>query len=516
MRAIAFCACMWLYRCVTSSCSYGLSLSRDIIPAGQCMKYTSQNYSYMLFCDEFWMKTITWKSNSDCSGQNDTVIGKKTALQSTCTDTFNKDCQILYVDRYEDNFEHHYDGYDYWGDYFGNCSVKKDGPILMQLPYIVNQCLPAPTINTSQIWFYDGSNLRLYTWKNTNCFGYPYEEWLLTCDGYTIDWDSHYPQIQPEKFRTSWIDYLFLPGSIIICTLFFFIMCYLIYRCFRNFREKQQYKALQYKLQNPLVAVIGIAEYDNLPGNNEHLEQLNGVTMDTTELITLWESVYGYDTYCFNNNKMHNKYKCSKKEFNTFFDDIVNKLQNTDEYDGFILCLSCHGGEDMITSSDRQSIYIMDIIRRIHVVTEKRNIPTILIIDACRGDRQIRITESVKSKLKIEIHSKNKNLLNPDFIRSESIENSVLMKYVNFLILWSTTEGAVAQQIEDGSYFTKSLCVILRKSKSIRRDLKKLLQAEINKELMKRSGNSQLSELQSSVVGGICLDKPYDKNKCCF
>eukprot|EP01084_Bolivina_argentea_P043079 79403_1 len=143
---------------------------------------------------------------------------------------------------------------------------------------------------------------------------------------------------------------------------------------------------------NPLVVIISIGDYDNDENNIEN----NDVELDTLIDLPVQKDVENlkelFETL---------KYKCIPKkiklhwtqqeilsfikesEKQLFVDSECNELQ----HDGLIVCISCHGIEDHIITSDyctinKTAIHRMYSLRH----PNSREIPRIFLFDSCAGN----------------------------------------------------------------------------------------------------------------------------------
>ena len=148
-----------------------------------------------------------------------------------------------------------------------------------------------------------------------------------------------------------------------------------------------------YIINNPLVAVIGIGEYDGLPN-------LVGINKDYENLIYTFHKMYKHNIlYCNNNNKIKDiksfdqsgksnyKIRWTSDEIDLFLEKAKNKLK-TKEYDAFLLFISSHGdSEGTLYDSDCEEYQVSSILNRFNGENciEMAFKPKLIFLDACRG-----------------------------------------------------------------------------------------------------------------------------------
>ena len=151
------------------------------------------------------------------------------------------------------------------------------------------------------------------------------------------------------------------------------------------------------QIKNGLIVSIGIGEYDPKPQDSEvngFLKNL-AVSSDVENMRKFAEFL----NYSFLTEE--NKFSWTQNEVmeymdknvgGQFFDDSGNA-----KYDGLIVCVSSHGLNDCIISSDWKMIKRTAIHRCIsEIYPQIRDIPRIFLFDACDGDRDRRSTAGLE------------------------------------------------------------------------------------------------------------------------
>eukprot|EP01084_Bolivina_argentea_P209655 357077_1 len=209
----------------------------------------------------------------------------------------------------------------------------------------------------------------------------------------TFHFDSEYETL------TDGFEPLFIIGVIGISSLIIIFICLcVIIRCILPKNDRQDYQQINNgeHISNALAVVITIAHYDhsyNVTNINPDPELENAflqdipVEKDSESLKKLFD-VLNYTVI-----PCKNKFNWTEKEIITYLkEDVVKELFSDDnnlKYDGLIVCLSCHGEENKIITSDYCAIE-KSVIHRIISINKPmvREIPRIFIYDSCEGSSE--------------------------------------------------------------------------------------------------------------------------------
>lgn len=142
-------------------------------------------------------------------------------------------------------------------------------------------------------------------------------------------------------------------------------------------------------IRNGLAVIICIANYDDHP----QVTDLVGINMDYFNLSNLFRDL---NFTIIPKNRDRSLYWTEKELKSLLVDEIREALLNGKEevqYDGLIVCISCHGMENAVITSDLRKIDTNDLHRAVsHFDPQIRKIPRIFIIDACSGNRTRRVS----------------------------------------------------------------------------------------------------------------------------
>lgn len=147
----------------------------------------------------------------------------------------------------------------------------------------------------------------------------------------------------------------------------------------RNVRE--------HTVRNVLAVIICIGEYEDDPA----VSGLHGIKKDYANLM----QHFNYLNYRVMRGSQKNPYWWTEDDIISFLvNDVVDALfEGTDrvQYDALIVCISCHGLENTVITSDLRKIEKQLLHRAVsHYRPKVRNIPRIFIIDACDGPKVYR------------------------------------------------------------------------------------------------------------------------------
>ncbi len=191
--------------------------------------------------------------------------------------------------------------------------------------------------------------------------------------------------------------------TIIICGLIYYFKCYKV--------EKNSVY-----INNALVILIGIGEYDEKPTNDEvnaYLKDLDGIDHDIENMVYIFHEELNYDIYPLeylnvNNNKDYApKLYWTEKELHEFLVDRAKYLEeniyDNKKYDGLIVIISAHGIQGNICSSDYKpfsKLAIHRIFSSPH--PNSREIPRVFIFDCCSGNNEQEAESDSDSKTEEE------------------------------------------------------------------------------------------------------------------
>eukprot|EP01084_Bolivina_argentea_P231313 390110_1 len=153
-------------------------------------------------------------------------------------------------------------------------------------------------------------------------------------------------------------------------------------------------KSSDVETKNALVVLLAISEYE------APFSRLVGVKYDSIANRRFWSSL-GYKIFpSREDTRWYGKMYWTKTEIMQYFDNIIDTKLLDDTvnrklltaFDGIIVIISCHGGQnDVIYSSDKQPVSLHDIYNQfgagpyIKNNQQLKSIAKIFIVDACRG-----------------------------------------------------------------------------------------------------------------------------------
>ena len=261
-----------------------------------------------------------------------------------------------------------------------------------------------------------------------------------------------------------------------------------------NFKNDQNQNKSPYKMTNPLIAMIGISEYDrNVLPNREC------VVNDYKNVQHAFYVQRGYSVVYFNktNQLIHKKglkisthtkmqrNVTSRKEIKLRWTDndvldynnqvhliLENKKYN---YDGLIYFVSCHGDTDsVIYDSEGEKIPLIVIFEKFNNQNchQLRNKPKIYFIEACRGNQRTKrlansLFETVESQV-VTIESNN-NMYK--YSGNQSNVNAVFTKYNYNREIYANTEGfGIVDPDSKGAYMTRSITMAIANNEIFKKD----------------------------------------------
>ena len=196
-----------------------------------------------------------------------------------------------------------------------------------------------------------------------------------------------------------------------------------------------------YTMTNPLIAMIGISEYDR-----DVFPNLDCVVDDYKNVQHAFHCVREYSFVYFNKRnqirhkkgKLHKniisskeiKLRWNENEILNFNDQLHKILQNkTYNYDGLIYFIACHGdkGSVIYDSSGNKVplIIIFDKFNNQNCI-QLRNKPKIYFIEACRGDQRTKRFENSLFDSTVDLDGiDNGNIANDSTQNENATDNSV-------------------------------------------------------------------------------------------
>eukprot|EP01084_Bolivina_argentea_P306199 529071_1 len=234
-----------------------------------------------------------------------------------------------------------------------------------------------------------------------------------------------------EQYETAVIALMILCMLMILITII--LPCVYLYK-------KQQSDVL---ISNVLVTVIGIGDYQNdiySPELNDEQFITLPVELDVRNLQNFSEQMKYQFMTRVNNGIIKTNWNATEI-IQYLQNDVCNELFDENDqikYDGLIVCISSHGKEHSIVSSDLTLIN-KDVIHRIISLTKPRlrNIPRIFLFDACEGNEECMgdASDMIQQSKTIELKDisltkiKWKNgMKNPDFKLAEVHSSNVGFK----------------------------------------------------------------------------------------
>ena len=279
-----------------------------------------------------------------------------------------------------------------------------------------------------------------------------------------------------------------------------------------------------YKMTNPLIAMIGISEYE------KHILPNLGCTVNDYKNVQLaFYVVRGYSIVYFdkNNQLKHKKratltnkninidrHVASRNDLklrwneNDIFDynnQVHNILKNKKyNHDGLIYFVSCHGDTDnVIYDSNGNKIPLIVIFDKFNNQNciQLRNKPKIYFVDACRGNRR---TQRIKNSMfghdqqmeKLNVSNSQNythngsnlerqtsatmgssgNLQTIDNKNSNVNTNAIFSKYNYNREIYANTEGyAVVEPDSLGAYMTRSITKAIENDDIFKKDFNTIM-----------------------------------------
>eukprot|EP01084_Bolivina_argentea_P052822 96993_1 len=206
--------------------------------------------------------------------------------------------------------------------------------------------------------------------------------------------------------------------TICLALLIYFIMC----------RNKNQFNGEYVK--NALVAIIAIGHYDN-PDMIQEPDVKDGylmdlpVDLDVNNINILFGSSLNYNVL-----PTELKIHWTEQEVVDFLtNDVGNELFDDDEnlkYDALVVCVSCHGIQNKIVTSDYRTIEKSVIHRIVSINHPKvREIPRIFVFDSCDGSAKreyIRSSTIAMSQYTVSLEGEENEQKQGQYIVGKGIE----------------------------------------------------------------------------------------------
>eukprot|EP01083_Nonionella_stella_P094836 266189_1 len=181
--------------------------------------------------------------------------------------------------------------------------------------------------------------------------------------------------------------------SVAVSTLFALLVTGVILYC-RHKNRKLKARQEQYKqeIKNPLVTMIGIAEYINETEVKDRgikeivCTELDGIDVDYNNMRKLCESL-NYDFYP-RDIQLRWTEDAIMSLLRESAERAYNSLSTDDPYDSILVVLSGHGWKNNIITSDYQAVH-KDAVHRLFGANypELRPLPRIFVFDCCDGNQ---------------------------------------------------------------------------------------------------------------------------------
>eukprot|EP01084_Bolivina_argentea_P131549 232176_1 len=228
--------------------------------------------------------------------------------------------------------------------------------------------------------------------------------------------------------------------------------------------KKQKQEIETYIISTALILVVCITSYD-------YCKDLPGTQIDKQNMYKLWHYKYKFEVI------QNNTKRVDYDDFNDLINDCRSKLsrkQNKNKYDALFIIYSGHGDEDNIILSDSYK-YNRDKLMEYfngNNVPFMSNKPKIIIMDACRGNKDVVEAWPVSNN-----NTKNKS------IRMKGPKDNQHHPDEQFIVLYATTKGYQVPDGDDGGNVIKTIYDIFNKDSNINKyhldDLFKITQKEV-------------------------------------
>eukprot|EP01084_Bolivina_argentea_P231312 390108_1 len=257
-------------------------------------------------------------------------------------------------------------------------------------------------------------------------------------------------------------------------------------------------KSSDVETKNALVVLLAISEYE------APFSRLVGVKYDSIANRRFWSSL-GYKIFpSREDTRWYGKMYWTKTEIMQYFDNIIDTKLLDDTvnrklltaFDGIIVIISCHGGQnDVIYSSDKQPVSLHDIYNQfgagpyIKNNQQLKSIAKIFIVDACRGGYDT----SILSEITVSTARSN--------VSTKTYDNNYSThKGSKRVTLFGNSPGVVVNEVHHGDrenngcgYFISSIIHVLRNAIKHNKqyDISNLL-LKVKDTLIKLSDNHQI------------------------
>ena len=252
-----------------------------------------------------------------------------------------------------------------------------------------------------------------------------------------------------------------------ICVILLCII-FIVRRCFRN------YSSLS--VSNALVVMIGIGDYSNGPKLSRAKKDVDDtlINLDVAKDIESLKNLCKYMNWTFHSKPQ--KVHWTEKEIVYFLQQEIGEMMFTANgamnFDGLIVCISCHGIRDRIVTSDYRTIDETAIHRMVSVKYPKlREIPRIFLFDCCDGsdERRPSVVESDDQSKVIEMvvaeSSKGTDLSDVQLLTGNVWTSSTKNPDYNLAVVKAANSGFAAKfNIECGSYVVYFLTLAIRRN----------------------------------------------------
>ena len=162
--------------------------------------------------------------------------------------------------------------------------------------------------------------------------------------------------------------------------------------CWRRFRNHSSLS-----VSNASVVMIGIGDYSDGPKLSRASKEVSGtlINLDVTKDIESLRNLCKYMNWTFHSKPQ--KVHWTEKEIVYFLEHEIGELMftanGTLNFDGLIICISCHGIRNKIVTSDFKTIDETAIHRMVSLKFPKlRDIPRMFVYDCCDGSDDRRAT----------------------------------------------------------------------------------------------------------------------------
>ena len=226
-------------------------------------------------------------------------------------------------------------------------------------------------------------------------------------------------------------------------------------------------------IRNALVAMISIGDYANGANISRRDKDVQGMyqNLPVEKDAETLQNLCKYMNWTFISKREEVDTHWTEKEVMTFLQrDIGQVMFDNDgesNFDGLIVCVSCHGMKDKIVTSDMKTIERTVIHRTLSLkYPQLRDIPRIFVFDCCDGWDERRASIPVAQEIAKDIElvmtdegqsRKGTNLDDVQNMSTNAWTSTTKNPDYNMVTVYAANSGFVAKMNYNGSYLVYSL-----------------------------------------------------------